>query len=143
MYVCVSTHCFFFSPLRRPMYKGYIVFQACSRCRRRFTSIYYSLTNERKEKKRECQASYRASARVRIWITTSFLFFSLYMCVHYRAKNQRKREEYKHFLPTKYTEAYHDEKPLQNSIKSYMMMLNSININSLSSCSRNFICKRY
>jgi len=53
------------------------------------------------------------------------------MCVHYIAENQRerekgKREEYKHFLPTKYTEAYHDEKTLQNSIKSYMMMLNSI-----------------
>jgi hypothetical protein len=49
--VCMRKHAllFFFSPLRRPMYKGYIVFQACSR---RFTSIYYSFTNERKEKEK-------------------------------------------------------------------------------------------
>jgi hypothetical protein len=134
VYACMREHAllFFFSPLRRPMYKGYIVFQACSRCRRRFTSIYYSLTNERKEEKeKEKENVKQAIGRVRIWITTPFLF--LYMCVHYIAENQRekerkkgKREEYKHFLPTKYTEAYHDEKTLQNSIKSYMMMLNSI-----------------
>ncbi len=60
-------------------------------------------------------------ARVRIWITTPFFFFSPCIRVHYT--NKKKREEYKHFQPTKYTEAFYDEKPLGNSIKFNMLRL--------------------
>lgn len=97
-----------------------IVFQAYSRCPRRFTSIYYSFTNEKEEKERErkkkkereCQASYRASVRVRIWITTPFLsFFFSYLCVHYTTKyyrEKKKRATEKKYKHLKYIN--HDEK---------------------------------
>ena len=72
VYRCTRTPCVFlflslslFFSLRRRMYRGYIVFQACSRCPRRFISIYYSLTNRargkneraREEKKNERMSS--------------------------------------------------------------------------------------
>jgi hypothetical protein len=78
------THCFFLFLLLLfdDQCIGDIVFQAYSRCPRRFTSIYYSLTNENEEKKkRECQASYRTRESTSTNLDNDAILFFLSVCM--------------------------------------------------------------
>jgi hypothetical protein len=67
VYICTHTHTLLsFFLLFDDQCIGDIVFQACRRCPRRFTSIYYSFTNERtREKRRKKENVKQAIGRMR------------------------------------------------------------------------------
>jgi hypothetical protein len=94
VYICAHTHAllFFFSLLFDDQCIRDIVFQACSRCPRRFTSIYYSLTNEKEEKKRMSSklSGERASTNLD---NDAISFFSLYVRSSYDRESEKKREK--------------------------------------------------
>ncbi len=68
-----------------------IVFQAYSRCPRRFTSICYSLTNEKEEKKR--MSSKLSGERASTNLDNDAISFSLYVRSLYDRESERKREK--------------------------------------------------